>query len=138
MEEEHIREKFMEFQMVQQQLEKISAQAEQLQEQLQELAISRQAIVELGKTKEKTTVLAPIANGIFVKTTLIATDTVVVNVGADVTVERKIPEVVALLEQQQEELQEKFNEVQEVIEAFHERAMKLYQEVEDHVQEVTE
>lgn len=128
--EEEIKEKFTEFQMLQQQMEQINEHLEQLNQQNAELEISLNAVRELEKTPLHNEILAPLANGIFLKAELKDNTKLVVNVGSDVTVERTISEVVALLQQQQQELSQKIGEASSVLQELSSYAMKLYKEVQ--------
>ena len=133
--EEQVKEKFMEFQFIQKQLEKIQGHAETLTNQAQELEISVNAIKELGKTAPKTEILAPIANGIFIKAQLNDNQKLIVNVGSDTTVERTTEETAALLEKQREEVAKSIIEAESVQQQLAQHAMKLYQEIEEHMKE---
>ena len=128
--EEQIKEKYMHFQMLQQQLEQVSQHLEMFNQQSAELDISMNAIKELEKTEKNTELLAPIADGIFLKGKLEDNQKLIVNVGSGTTVEKTIPEVVVLLEKQKQEVSKRLTEADEVMQALSKEAMKLYQEVE--------
>ncbi len=131
--EEQIQQKYMQFQMVQQQLEQISQHLEMLNQQFSELDISINAVKELEKTKVNNELLAPIANGIFLKAELKDNQKLIVNVGSNTTVEKTIPEVVKLLEDQKEDLGKRMVEADTLLQEMSTQAMKLYQEVEEEV-----
>ena len=133
--EQEVQQKYMEFRTLQQQIEQISQHMELLQQQSLELDISRNALEELGKTALATEIIAPIAEGIFVKAKLEDNQKLIVNVGSNTTVERTIPETITLLETQKREIMSRLVEADSVLQEFHAQAMKLYQEVEQHVQE---
>lgn len=133
--EEEVKEKYMEFQVIQQHLQQITEHIEQMSQQALELEISINAIQELEKTPVQNEFLAPIANGIFVKGELKENATLVINVGSNVTVEKTPSEVIRLLQQQRKEVVEKTSEAQAVTQELQEYAMKLYKEVEKHVKE---
>ncbi len=99
-EEDKMQEKYRQFQMLQQQMEQISQHAELLNQQNAELDVSINAIKGIGKTKVNEEILVPIASGIFLKAELKNNQELIVNVGADVTIEKKVPEVIKLLEEQ--------------------------------------
>ncbi len=128
--EEEIKEKYTEFRMLQQQMEQINEHLEQLNQQNAELEISINAVRELEKMPLRNEVLAPLANGIFLKAELKDNTRLVVNVGSDVTVERTFAEVIALLKQQQQELTEKISEASTVLQELSSYAMRLYKEVQ--------
>ncbi|MBU0460503.1 MAG: prefoldin subunit alpha [Nanoarchaeota archaeon] len=128
--EEQMKEKYMQFQMIQQQLEQINQHLEMLNQQAAEIEISINAVKELGKTAIDNEILAPLANGIFIKAKLLDNQKLVVNVGSDTTVEKSVSEVVELLEEQQIEINKRMVETDSVMKEMSEQAMKLYQEVE--------
>ncbi len=128
--EEQIQQKYIEFQELQQQIEQINQHLELLTQQNAEMDISIGALKELGQTKVGNEILAPIANGIFLKAELKNNEKLVVNVGSDVTVEKTIPEVIKLLEEQKVEGNQKIVELDKMLQKLTSQAMKLYQEVE--------
>ena len=117
--EEEIQQKYMQFQALQQQLEQISQHLELLNQQNAELDISINAVKELSDTKVNNELLAPIADGIFFK-----------GVGSDTTVEKTIPEVVKLLEDQKKDISKRMIETDSMMQDLSQQAMQLYQEVE--------
>lgn len=127
---DEMQEKFMEFQMLQKHIEHIQEQVTVLQQQLLELDISAKAIEEIGTAKEGNEILAPVANGIFVKTRVENVEQMVVNVGSNVMVERTPTEVVGLLKEQQEKIRTKVGEANELLQELQDHAMKIFKEVE--------
>ena len=130
-EEEQMKEKYMQFQMLQQQMEQVSQHLEMFNQQLAELDISISAVKELETAEKDNELLAPIADGIFFKAKLIDNQKLVVNVGSNVTVERTVPEVVVLLKEQKKETSKRMQEADEVMQHISKEAMKIYQEVEE-------
>ena len=129
--DEQMKEKYMLFQRLQQQLEQVSQHLEMFNQQSADLDISINAVKELEKTELNTELLAPIADGIFLKGKLEDNKKLIVNVGSGTTVEKTIPEVVLLLEQQKVEVNKRLMEADEVMQALSKEAMKIYQEVEE-------
>ena len=70
MAEEKNGDKYIPLQLLQQQLGQLTEYLEKLQLQQQELVTSLEALTELQKTKINTEILAPVANGIFLKAEL--------------------------------------------------------------------
>ncbi len=126
--EKQIEDKYMQLQLLQQQVEQITEYVEQLQIQNQELNISLEALTELQKTTLNTEILAPIANGIFFKAELKDNKKLTINVGSEAAVEKTIPEVIKLLEEQKEKITENIAEAESVLQQLHEQGRKLYQE----------
>lgn len=127
--EKNSEEMYMQLQLLEQQAEQISAYLEKLRGQLQEIASSVEALQELQKTKVNTEILAPVANGIFLKAELKDNQKLVINVGAEVTVEKTIPEVMALLQEQQGKITENITEAETVFQQLQEQGQKMYQEL---------
>ncbi len=128
-----IAEKVQYFQMMQQQLEQLTQHVEMLQQHMVELEESRSALEGLGGMELHSELLAPIANGIFVKGMLADTQTLLVNVGSGAVVEKSVGEVITLLDTQKQDLALRIGEAQEVVEQLAAQSMKLYGEVEAYV-----
>ncbi len=133
--EAEAKEKYMEFQLVQQQLQQLTEHVEQMNQQQAELEISINAIQEIEKTPLKNEFLAPLANGIFVKGELKENSKLIINVGSNVTVERTPSEVIELLHKQRVEVVEQTAQAEAVVEQLSNYALKLYKEVEKQVKE---
>ena len=131
MAEKNVEDKYMQLQSVQQQVEQITEYVERLQQQRQELDLSIEALSGLQKIKSNTEILAPIANGIFLKAELKDNKKLIVNVGAEVTVEKNIPEVIALLEEQKTKITENMVEAENVFQQLQEQGRKIYQDLEE-------
>ena len=121
-------EKYRQLQQLQQQVEQLTEYVERMQGQQKELDASIEALSELQKTKINTEILAPIANGIFLKAELKDNQKLVVNVGAEVTVEKNIPEVLNLLAEQKEKIAENISEAETVLQELYEQGKRLYQQ----------
>lgn len=114
----------MEMQQMQQQIEALSNQVEELKQHLAEITISKDALQEIQKTKLETEILAPVANGIFVKAKLVNNENVVINVGMNTTVEKTIPEAINLLEEQETKITQSVQEMETVLETVGYQAME--------------
>ncbi len=122
-------EKYMQFQMLQQQMEKISEHLEMLNQRQAELDISQNAVAEIGKTAVGNEILVPVADGIFLRAELLDNQKLIINVGADTTVEHSVGHVVGLLEQQQQEMIERIADVEEVQAQLQSQVAALYQQI---------
>tara|TARA_Y100000310_G_C20489228_1_gene718346 strand:- start:506 stop:910 length:405 start_codon:yes stop_codon:yes gene_type:complete len=128
--EQDWQQKYQLFQQLQEQIEQISHHIGLLNQQNMDIDISKEALQDIEKTKQGTEILAPIANGIFVKSSLQDNQKLIVNVGAKVNVEKTIPEVIELLEKQKVEITKKILEAEVILQDLQQQAMKIYQEVE--------
>jgi prefoldin alpha subunit len=128
--EEDMQQKYMQFQFLQQQMEEINQHLELLNQNLAELDISINAVKEIENTKPDTEILAPIANGIFLKAELKDNQKMIVNVGSDITVEKTPPQVVQLLEEQKNMIIQKMSETEVLSQELNKQAMKIFEEVQ--------
>ena len=128
--EEELQQKYMQFQLLQQQLEQVNQHMEQLTQQAAEIERSIQAIKEISKTEVDNEILAPITNGIFIKAKLLDNEKLIVNVGADITVEKTISEVIKLLEEQKKQLHQQMMEADAFLREMSAEAQIIYQEIE--------
>lgn len=132
--EEELKQKFMVFRMLQQKIEEINQHLELLHQHNTELEESKNALREFAASEAGSDVLAPIAGGVFVKTTLKEVKTLLVNVGGNTVVEKTVSEVIALLEQQEKDMIKNVVEAQQLSEQLQQQARHIYKEVEDYVQ----
>jgi prefoldin alpha subunit len=132
-EDQVIQEKYMQFQMLQQQMEQINQHLELLHQRNAELDISINAVKDLSEVPVGNEILAPIADGILFKAKLEDNQKLIVNVGSGTTVEKTIPEVVKLLEEQKEDLNNRIFEIQDMAQQFDQQAMQIFREVEGDV-----
>lgn len=124
-------EKYLELKVLQEQIEKITQHVEFLSTQFAEIENSKEALEELSKQQVGSELLAPIANGIFVKSSLKDTKTLLVNVGADTVVEKTIPQVIELLDNQAEQISQKLEEVQTFLEEMQDHAIRTYKQLQE-------
>ena len=128
-EDQKTEDRYRQLQMIQQQAEQIAEYVQKLQMQLQEIDNSLEALQELKNTAINTEILAPVANGIFLKASLQDNQKLVVNVGAEVTVEKTIPEVITLLQEQKEKITQNISEAEGVLQELQEHVRRVYQEM---------
>ncbi len=126
--EEEMKEKYLQFQVIQQQLEQVSEHAQLLNQRNAELDVSINAIKEIGKTEKDREILAPIADGIFFKAILKDNAAFIVNVGSETAVEKTMPQVVKLLEEQKENLNLQIIQAEAILQELNSQALKIYQE----------
>ena len=88
------------------------------------------AVQQLAHVNVPHEFLAPLANGIFVKGNITETQTLLVNVGAEVAVEKTIPQVVAMLTAQKKMIAQKAASTDQRLQELTAQAVKIYEEVE--------
>lgn len=99
--QEKLRQKYVEIQMISEQMKQMQQQSQMLEEQAMELSLTLQGLSELERTKEEQEILVPVATGIFSKAKIGSTDNVIVNVGSNVLVQKGLA---AAIEMTQERL----------------------------------
>ena len=132
--EENQQQKYLQLQMLQQQIEQISQNAELMNQQLTEIEDSQEALKQLQETPEGNEILTPIANGIFIEAAIKNTEKLTINVGADVAIEKTAPEVITMLDGHKEELRKNLVEINTVLESLSEQATEIYNSVEEKVE----
>ena len=97
---QEIQQKYIELQILNQQIKKIQEQFMLLQQQLAELTSLELSLAEMKDVKKDSEVFSSLGSGIFVNSKLSATENVLVNVGAGVLVTKTIDEAVNLVKTQ--------------------------------------
>ncbi len=102
--DEQMKEKYAEFRMAMAQIKQVQEQLQALDEKKQELEEAEAGVSQLKGAGKGTKMLAPVTNGIFIKTTLENADEVIVNVGSNVCVKKTVEEAGKILKEKQHEL----------------------------------
>ena len=90
----------MKMQMIAQQIAQIEQQLDEVNENISNIKTVREAIVDISKAKKDTEILAPVSNGIFVKTRLINNNYFLVNTGDGITVNKTKEGILQILDDQ--------------------------------------
>jgi len=89
---------------LQQGLKQVQQQLQLLQQQKLELEQMVDTLQELKKTNTPHEILVPLGAGVFIKTNIKDTKTVILNVGSNIAVEKTVEDALALVEKQGKEL----------------------------------
>ena len=135
MDEKKLQEKYMEFKMLEQQITQVQKQVQALENQLTELVGVNESLEELKNVGDGTEILVPISNGIFTKAALKANEDLIVNVGANVAVNKKIPEAKKLIETQLVEIKKMHDHMNSELEKFAQKAAEVEKELSGMVSE---
>ncbi len=128
--EKKIQQKYIELQIMDQQLRQLQQQINKIDEQLMELAITDQSIDELRTTKKNSETLVPIAPGIYAEGTIKDVESFVINVGANVAVKKSLEETKKLILQQIEEVSAYREDLANKMQNIANAAMKIEEEIE--------
>jgi len=103
--DEGLQKKYMEFQVIEQQIKQITKQVQELDNKMLELEYLKKSLDELSGVKKDTEILAPISPGIFIKAKLATSDELLVNVGGNAVVGKDIKGTKDLLDFQITEIE---------------------------------
>ncbi len=98
------KELYLELKELDQEIKKLNANVENIDEQISELESNKSIIGKFTGLKANDELRVPLVSGVYFKAKLVDTKSVMVNVGANVTVEKPPLEVVEILEGQTNEL----------------------------------
>ena len=131
MDKEKIKEKYMEFQLYQQQLEQLQKYAEQLESKHKEYTVTEESLGELENVKQGTEILVPLAEGIFVKAHIADAEQFVVNIGAGVSCEKARKDVIAIVKDQLTEMADARGKITDKITEINMKMMAIAHEMEN-------
>ncbi len=117
-------------QQIHETLESLSATAKQVEKQLDSIIITKNAIDTITKTKEDTEILAPLADGIFVKTKLHKDKTLIINIGSETTVEKSADEVKKMIQRHEDTLTKQMQKIEKQIETKGTKMLEMMQSYE--------
>jgi len=103
--EKKAQEMYMEFQMLEQHIRQLQKQLEVVTQQLIELTITSSSLDEFNKIKPGKEIFVPLSSGIFAKASIKDTSGLLVNVGANVVVQKDVASTKKLIQRQMEEIQ---------------------------------
>ncbi|MBI5391340.1 prefoldin subunit alpha [Candidatus Woesearchaeota archaeon] len=124
-----LQEKYMEYQMFEQQKKAIEEQLQTLVQQLQEAMNTVMVLDSFSAAADGSEVLIPVSNGIFAKASLMQEQKVAVNVGANIVVEKTVDEAKQMIEQQIHHLSHYQKQFEQQLDAMAHHVKKLEQEL---------
>ena len=124
-----LQQKYIEMQIMDQQMKQIQQQIQLIESQLVEVENTKQALNDLQKTNNGSEILAPISNGIFLKATLTDNQKLRVNVGSGTVVEKTIPEVMDIIEEQEGEIKKAYGQLTAEMQKLSTKALAMEEEL---------
>ena len=124
-----VQQKYVEFQMLQQQMQAVHKQMDALAEQAQEMDIVQSALDEFSKSKKGNDMFVTLTPGIFVKAKLEESENVVLNVGGGTMVQKSIPQAHEIVSNQGVELRKLEEEMAGQLKKLEEHVLKLQDEL---------
>jgi len=122
--------KYMELQMLDQQIKQIQKNSELIENQIEELHLVIQALDDLSKAEVGSDVLVPLSGGVFVKAKLEDNKNLLINVGAGVSAKKTIPETKELIEKQIKEIEKAKIELVGELQNFAKKAQTIQEELQ--------
>ncbi len=98
--QEKAQQTYMELQMIERRFQQLQQQIQVLQQQSVELETIKQNLTETKKAKKGSTILVPLASGIFARAKIEDAEQLLVNVGAGVVVEKNVEDTKKMLDDQ--------------------------------------
>lgn len=119
--------KYMELQMIDQQLKMAQGQLDQLDQQIAEISMIFENLDEMKSVKKDEEILVPLVNGVFIKAKITDPKHMLVNVGAGSLVSKSNDELKALLEKQMTQLTNYKDNLMAMLQNFYNQAEKIEQ-----------
>ncbi|MBI2672472.1 prefoldin subunit alpha [Candidatus Woesearchaeota archaeon] len=110
---EEIQKKYIELQLLNQQIKQIQEQYMLMQRQLNELAALQNNLMEIKDSNKEPEMFSSLGSGVYVASRLLDNKNVLVNVGNGVLVEKELSEAGNLIKTQMEELTKTMEKVRE-------------------------
>lgn len=122
---EAMQQSYMHLQMLDQQMKQVQENLAQLDKQKIDLLQVQQSLDDLKKAGINSETLVPLSAGIFVKAELKNNNTMLVNVGGNITVEKTVEETKEMVSQQLQELKNLEKEMETQLRKFAEEAILI-------------
>lgn len=111
MSKEELQQKYLELQEISTQLKQLQQQISNLEAQLMEMQKVKETLADLEKLNSKKDILVPVANGVYAKAELNQNQNVLINIGADLIVEKNFGDAKKIIEEQIEEINKLIGEM---------------------------
>lgn len=133
--QKRLQQKYLELQLLDQQMKHVQKQVEAIERQAAELEEVQQSLDALATSKQGSEMWAPISNGIFLKARLEDNKMLAVNVGGSTVVRKDIPATKAMLAEQAADMRKFQTDLVRQFEQMAERAAGLQGELQEIVGE---
>ena len=120
-EEEELRRLSVEMRFLEQTAETLQQRISMVNAAMTDLSYANTALENLEKEKENTELLVPIGGSSYIKAQLTSHDNVIVGMGANVSIEKTLPEAKVLIKERLEELEKSMRSAQQQFSQIAER-----------------
>lgn len=125
-----LEQKYMEFQMVMQQLERVREQLHKTDERIAEVGFVIESLKNFSTVEVGSEILIPVSNGVFAKAKITDTSKLLVNVGADTVTEKTVTDSLDMLAQQKQRIEEFRMRLSDVVQRLYEKSEELKSELQ--------
>lgn len=129
--QKELKDKYLEFQLLNEQLKKLQEQLQLIMQQGIELNNTLGNLNDFKGIKKDTEILVPLTNGIFAKAKILDNENLIVNVGASVALKKTADEVKKLLSDQLDQMNGVQEEMLHNFQKMSERTQSLESELQD-------
>ncbi|MBS3167824.1 prefoldin subunit alpha [Candidatus Woesearchaeota archaeon] len=129
-ENNQMQHKYMEFQMLMQQLQQLEQNSENIEKHINDLMKLNENLDVISNTKKDTESLIPLGNGIFLKGSLNDNQSVVMNVGSNLCVEKSLHEAKQTVNIQMQEVSDFMIQLKTEINNTRNKLMQLQKEIQ--------
>jgi prefoldin alpha subunit len=112
-EEEELRKLSVEMRFLEQTAESLQQRISMVNAAMTDLAYANMALESIEKEKENAELLVPIGGSSYIKVKLASSDKVIVGMGANVSIEKTLPEAKAIVKERLEELEKTMRSAQQ-------------------------
>jgi len=128
--EKEIQRKYMQYQLVQQQLKNLIEQKVALDEKKNEVTESLDAVKKIEKLEKNNAMWSSLGSGVFISSNINSTDKFLVSIGANVAIKKNTEDAVRILEERLSEIEELDDHIISEINKYGEQMQKSEQELQ--------
>ena len=128
--EKKAQEMYVEFQMLAQHIKQLQKQLQSFTQQLMEFEATNMNLEDLQKVSSGKQIFVPLSSGIFAKATINDTSEFLVNVGANVIVQKDVASTKKLISNQIEEIKKLQKRMIDDLERMTDKAAKIEEELQ--------
>ncbi len=133
-----VSEKYLELQMLEQQLKQVNQQIVNINAQVLELQRIESNLDDIAKTKGDTEILVSLGGGVLGKAELKDNQTVLMNVGANVVVEKDIPSSIEMIKHQIVQMKDVAMQMEQEFQILAMNSQVLQRDLQEMVSEMKE
>lgn len=134
MTEQEIQRKYLQLQMLKQQLSALLEEKNIVDEKISEILTTTNALNELGKVKQNEEIWSPLGSGAFVRSDIKDRGKVLIGIGSDVVIKESRTKAIEILQERLKEIIEIDKELSAEIEKFNSQITKLEPEIQEMIQ----